>query len=124
LNPEQQALLNKADQSLRAARLLAEDDLRGFALSRACFAMFYAAEAMLLQKSLSFSKHSGVIAAFGREFVKTSQVPPVFQRHLIDAHQQRNVGDYDTFATVTAEQASDQINRPESFVAMARKELA
>ena len=114
MTPEQQALLHKAHESLRAAQLLAEHDLFGFALSRAYFAMFYAAEAMLLDRSLSFSKHSGVIAAFGREFVKTGQVPAVFHRHLIDAHQERTIGDYDTLATVTSEQARHQIACAES----------
>jgi uncharacterized protein (UPF0332 family) len=37
--------------------------------------MFYIAEAFLEGKGLSFSKHSAVIAAFGREFAKTQLVP-------------------------------------------------
>jgi uncharacterized protein (UPF0332 family) len=57
--PEQVALLQKAQDSLRGARLLAGDGLYDFAVSRAYYTMFYAAEALLLGQRLSFSKHSG-----------------------------------------------------------------
>jgi uncharacterized protein (UPF0332 family) len=61
MTPEQQALLDKATRSLNAARLLAQDGSRDFAVSRAYYAMFYVAQAFLIQKNLSFSTHSGVI---------------------------------------------------------------
>lgn len=69
--PEQAALLRKAQDSLRAARLLADQQLYDFAVSRAYYAMFYVAQAFLLGEGLSFSKHSAVIAAFGQQFAKT-----------------------------------------------------
>jgi uncharacterized protein (UPF0332 family) len=59
---EQAALLKKARDSLRGAKLLAEDGLHDFAASRAYYTMFYVAEALLLGEGLSFSKHTAVIA--------------------------------------------------------------
>jgi uncharacterized protein (UPF0332 family) len=38
--------------------------------------MFYAASALLLGSGMVFSKHSAVIAAFGREFAKSGMVDP------------------------------------------------
>jgi uncharacterized protein (UPF0332 family) len=70
MTPEQEALLKKARESVRAAKLLADNRLYDFAASRAYYAMFYVAEALLLSQGLSFSKHSAVIAAFGQRFVR------------------------------------------------------
>ncbi len=65
MNEEIDALLKMADKSIRGARLLFEDGLYGFAVSRSYYAMFYLATAVLLTKDLNFSKHKAVVAAFG-----------------------------------------------------------
>jgi len=54
--PEQAALVRKARDSVRAARLLHNGNLYDFAISRAYYAMFYVAEALLLGEGLAFSK--------------------------------------------------------------------
>jgi len=91
--PEQAALLRKARDSLRGATLLAGDGLYDFAASRAYYTMFYVAEALLLGEGLPFSKHTAVIAAFGRRFARTGVVPAEFHRYLIDGQDMRTVGD-------------------------------
>jgi uncharacterized protein (UPF0332 family) len=63
---DQELLLKKAHDSLSAARVLEREAMYDFSASRSYYAMFYAAQALLLAKMLSFSKHSAVIAAFGR----------------------------------------------------------
>jgi uncharacterized protein (UPF0332 family) len=63
MTPEQAALLSKAHDSVRAAKLLSDAGFCDFAVSRAYYAMFYVAEAFLLGVGLSFSRHAGVIAA-------------------------------------------------------------
>jgi uncharacterized protein (UPF0332 family) len=83
VTPEQEALLNKARDSITAAQILVEHGLFDFAASRAYYAMFYVAESLLLGEGLSFSKHSGVIAAFGQHFTKTGRLSPEFHRYLI-----------------------------------------
>lgn len=65
------AYLERAERSLEAARQLALNGHYDFAASRAYYAAFYAATALLLHKGLEFSKHSGVIAAIHQRFVRT-----------------------------------------------------
>ena len=48
MTPDEAELLRMAEDSLRAARLLLQNDYPGFAASRAYYAMFAAAEALLL----------------------------------------------------------------------------
>ncbi|WP_040467477.1 HEPN domain-containing protein, partial [Geminocystis herdmanii] len=58
---EQRLLLEKAHRSLQGAQLLRDNALPELAVSRAYYAMFYIAEAFILDKGLSFSSHSAVI---------------------------------------------------------------
>jgi uncharacterized protein (UPF0332 family) len=85
--------------------------------------MFYVAEAFLAGKGLSFSKHSGVIAAFAEHFTRTRIVPEEFHRHLIRGMEIRHVGDYDYPGSVSAEDAQVQITRAEQFLAFAERML-
>jgi uncharacterized protein (UPF0332 family) len=68
MTSEQLFLLQKAEDSIRAAKLLMEGEL------------FYLAQAFLLGDGLSFSSHSAVIAAFGREFARTERLPKTLHR--------------------------------------------
>ncbi len=48
---EMEAMLEKAERSLDAARVLIESEYYEFSSSRAYYAMFYCAEALLLAKA-------------------------------------------------------------------------
>lgn len=98
-------LLHKAQESLAAARLLRQANYYGFAASRAYYGMFYAAEAALLAMGLSFSKHSAVVAAFGRQLANKGLVPRHLHRYLLDAFDLRTIGDYDAPGTIENERA-------------------
>ncbi len=98
-------LLLKARDSLAAAELLLVAGYTDFAASRGYYAMFYAAEAVLLSQGLAFSKHAGVIAAFGQHLAKPGYLPKHLHRYLLDAFDTRQVGDYDAPGTVGEERA-------------------
>jgi uncharacterized protein (UPF0332 family) len=65
-------LLNKAQDAIEAAELLLKGGKDSFATGRAYYAMFYLAEALLFERDLAFRKHSGVQAAFGRHFARST----------------------------------------------------
>jgi len=119
MTDEQAALLNKARDSIRGATLLADAQLCGFAVSRAYYAMFYVAEALLLGEELSFSKHSAVIAAFGERFAKTGRVPAKLHQYLIEGQDRRNVGDYGIGPALDREEAATEISRAREFLDLA-----
>lgn len=116
MNSEQAALLQKARSSIQAAKLLTSEAFHDFAVSRSYYAMFYVAEAILLENGLNFSKHSAVIAAFGQHYVKTGQAPAHFHRYLIDAQDSRLIGDYDPVPSLSSQKASQQIERAQQFL--------
>jgi uncharacterized protein len=92
MKSEVRLLLQKAEESLKAAQLLGAEVYRDFAASRAYYAMFYTAQALLLEKGLSFSSHSAVIAAFGREFAKTNALDPKLHRRWPDRYRGASKG--------------------------------
>ena len=67
--PSEQAALQKAMRSLAAARQDV-DKFPEFAASRAYYAMFYSAAALLYQRGKRFKTHNGLLSAFGLEFAK------------------------------------------------------
>ena len=123
MKPAAGALLRKADESIQAAKVLGAEAYWDFAASRAYYAMFYSAEALLLERELSFSSHSAVIAAFGKEFAKTNELDSKFHRYLIDGQDLRNAGDYDIGPAVTETQAKDVLTWAEEMLAAARAHL-
>jgi uncharacterized protein (UPF0332 family) len=123
MKPEQLELLLKARQSILAAQLLLNNSFAEYSVSRSYYAMFYITQAFLEEKGLSFSSHSAVISAFGREFAKTGRVPTKFHRQLINAQDLRNNGDYGGLNTVSIEQANEQIINAQQFLALAENHM-
>ena len=76
-----QKIIRKAFRSLITARRNIDEDDYDFGSSRAYYAAFYAVQAAILTKNMSFSKHSGVISAFNQHFVKTGLFPKEFSKH-------------------------------------------
>lgn len=91
---EIQHYLNRAEESHAAAKVLLQNRFWGFSAAQSYYTMFYTVQALLLSKGLTFSSHSAVIAAFGKEFAKSRLLEPKLHRLLIDAEARRAVGHY------------------------------
>jgi uncharacterized protein (UPF0332 family) len=123
MTSRQQSLLEKAKRKLLTARRDFASDSFEDRVSRAYYAMFYVAEAVLDTEGLAFSSHSAVIAAFGQRFVKTGKVPTDFHRYLQKGQDLRLRGDYDEVYQVTREEAAEQMARAEAFMSFVEKLL-
>ncbi|WP_295440801.1 HEPN domain-containing protein [uncultured Thiodictyon sp.] len=123
MTKEGSQLLDKASRAIRAAtRLLADDDT-DFAASRAYYAMLYCVQALLTEKGLRFSKHSGAIGAFGAHFAKTGDLDPRYHRWLLDAFDKRQIGDYGIDAVLTQDEVREMIQRADILLAEVTKYL-
>jgi uncharacterized protein (UPF0332 family) len=116
MNEEMKALLKKAQDSIKGARILFDDELFGFAASRAYYAMFYLVNAILLTKEMSFSKHQAVVASFGQHFVKTKIFEQKFHQYLVEAFEQRQIGDYEPLEEITKETTQKSIDHALEFL--------
>ncbi|MCK4476288.1 MAG: HEPN domain-containing protein [Methanophagales archaeon] len=113
---EVESLIKRAMKYLKSARILLEDGDCESSVSRAYYAMFYSAEAMLLTKGLSFSSHRGVISAFGEHFIKTGIFPKEMGKELNRAFEKRQLGDYEYTFVILGDEAKEILENGEKFV--------
>ena len=114
---EIQYLLNLADESHQAAKVLLDKGFIRFSAAQSYYTIFYLAQAILLSKGLTFSSHSAVVAAYGKEFARTGLLDPKFHRYIIDAQIVREAGHYgEEREVVTNEQAVKSFQWAEEFM--------
>lgn len=87
-------LMARAQSSLSAAQLLIDNDYPLEAVSRAYYAMFYAATALLHTEGINVARHSAVISQVGQRFTKTGRLTPRLHRLLLDMFDERQLADY------------------------------
>jgi uncharacterized protein (UPF0332 family) len=110
------ANLERAEESIRAAKELASGGYYDFVASRAYYAAFYAATAVLLHEGLEFSRHSGVIASIHQRFVKTGKLDKKYGKDLNWLFELRGVGDYGATVHVSQPDAEKAIGAAEGFL--------
>ncbi len=107
--------LARSRREIAAARLLAEGAFAAQAISRAYYAAFYAAEEALGSLGESRSKHSGVVAAFGKLVVREGGLDEKMGRILRSLFEQRNDADYGE-VEVSRQDAELAVGDAEHFV--------
>ena len=115
-NKDIRELMEKARTSIAATESLFKGGFYDFSASRAYYTMFYATQAVLLTKNLSFSKHSAVISEFGRHFIKEQILPLKLHRYIANAFDLRQAGDYGSMSAVSKEEAERLIKQTKEFI--------
>ena len=86
--------VEQCHENMIAASILMEADLPRVAISRAYYAVFYIATAVLLTKGIVRSKHAGLRAAFSEFFVRGGEIEPEYAHILGRAQSLRQEADY------------------------------
>jgi len=108
ISPEVGHLLKLADESHAVSKGLIKMGHPRFSAAQSYYSIFYLTQALLLTKGLTFSSHSAVVAAYGKEFAKTGLLDPKFHRYIIQAQKLRQTGHYgEEGEEVTDEQAKE-----------------
>lgn len=121
---EVMAYLQRAEQSIEASRQLYEAGFYDFAASRAQYAAFYAATALLLSEGLEYSKHSAVISSIHQRFVKSGRLSREQGKQLNWLFELRSIGDYGGIEHVSGEQAEEPIAAAKEFVQVIQELIA
>ena len=108
--------LEKAKKDLAAAKATAEQGFYDVSANRSYYAIFHAARAVLALTGQDFRKHSGVIAYFRKEYVKTGIFETRLSDIIQDAFEIRTDCDYEDFYVVAKEDVEQQIQNAEYFV--------
>jgi uncharacterized protein (UPF0332 family) len=84
----------QAEESLASAKREFDADAYHYAVNRTYYAAFYAVSAALLDRQLTFKRHSGVRAAFHQEFVKPGLLDVEWGKFYDQLFEDRQEGDY------------------------------
>ena len=121
---EVEALLDKAQRSFAAATRLLDAGDTDFAASRAYYGYFYVAEALLLSKGLTFSRHAQVISQYGLHFARNEVLDRRFHKRLDDAFSLRQLADYSTDTSLEPDTIRALIAEGSVFIHDGREYLA
>ena len=116
-------LLEKAERKLKAAEKLHENDMYEDAVSRAYYAMYHAAMALLLTKDISPRTHSGMLTMLSLHFVKSGEMQEEYFQMISKDKELRENGDYEPFFEGTSEEAMLVINDAHKFIEKAKEIL-
>jgi hypothetical protein len=108
--------IEKANDSISAA----EDELKAgrfsFTVNRIYYACFYIVSAVLLQRKLKFTKHSGVRTAFHQHLVKTGQVSREQGQLYDELFEARLRGDYIELVHFEKQEIEEWLKQASEFV--------
>ena len=108
--------LERASESLRAARIMLENGMLTFSMNRVYYAMFYSVQALLVSRKVSFSKHGQVKAYFNREMIKTGIFPKEMGRLYNKAFEYRQKFDYIDFSSPDREIVAEYLEKAIDFM--------
>jgi len=116
--------LSTAEEKIVSAKILMEAGQYKDSIGRSYYAIFSALRAVLAAREVDFSKHSGVIAYFQKEFIKTGIFDVKFSRYIQQAFQIRNSCDYDDFFIASKQDAEGQYMRADELLRAVKGYLA
>lgn len=108
--------LDLAKNKLDHARQIFEIGLYDDAISRAYYAMFYAAKAALLSEGVDLRKHSSSVTKFRELFVVTGRVDAKYLHYLGRAQSARERSDYAPFVPPGKEGAEEILQTANAFI--------
>lgn len=118
------AIMDKAVRSLDAAKDLLASNNTDFSSSRSYYAAFYAIQALMLTKNITYSKHAGVISGFNEHFIKEKIFPKEYSKHISRLFRERHIGDYDFEQGILKEDALKDHDLASELVSSIREYLS
>lgn len=108
--------LHRAEQAMLAADALARAGLYNDATSRAYYAVFHAARALLARIDVHPRTHRGVESLLLEHLVVPGKLAKEHLRRFSQVQERRNIADYGTDQSITAEQMTVILADARTFV--------
>ncbi len=108
--------IGNAHEMLEVADLNLSEGFYGSAVNRAYYAIFYAANALLVTLGLARSRHSGVITAFREHFVKAGPIEAEYSDIYGRVMENRHVSDYEIEVPIERQVAAKALGDAQRFV--------
>ena len=115
--------LEQAEQCLKSAKILLDShDYKG-AANRSYYCVFHCMRSIIALEGMDFKKHSGLIAYFRKEYIKTEKLDVSLSDIIADVFQIRTESDYDDYYVVDKTEVEEQIKNAEYFMQQTKKYL-
>lgn len=108
--------LDVSKDKLDSAEILFKHEKYDDAISRAYYAVFHCAQALLLSIGVKAESHSGVRQLFGFHFIKEGRLDKKFGRYLKSLKDERENGDYGIFTLIERKDAQKAIREAKEFI--------
>ena len=108
--------IERANEMLEAAKKNLEIGQYKTSLNRSYYAIFHAMRAANILKGFDSSKHSGVIAYFNREYLKSGILEKSLSVIIKNSAFLREKSDYDDFFIASRKDAEKQLEDANAFV--------
>jgi len=113
-------LMDRACEKLEAAKDLMEDGHFSDSVSRAYYAMFFAARALLCVEGIYPKTHRGVMSKLAEEYVSKGGMSQVVFRRFASSQEEREKADYGLLSDMSKQDAEDALKAAECFLEAAR----
>jgi uncharacterized protein (UPF0332 family) len=117
VSEEIQRHFERGAECIEDAQVLLQNNRLAAVVTRAYYAMFHAATAVLLARGIERSSHHGLLSAFAEQFVKTRQLDRRFFLYLREAFERRQQSDYDPVVDVDRQTVEEILDHAVEFVA-------
>jgi uncharacterized protein (UPF0332 family) len=107
---------SQAEESLASAQREMGAGALTFSANRLYYSAFYAVSAALLDRQLQFKRHSGVRAAFHREFIRSGRLDVEWGKFYDRLFEDRQEGDYVALTAFDREYIESQLTLCTQFL--------
>lgn len=108
--------MKKARNCLESANILMQSGDYCGAANRSYYGIFHCIRSLLALKGVDFSKHSGVMAYFQKEYIKSGIFKKDYSKILTEAFEMRSDADYDDYYVLSKEEVEEQLQNAELFL--------
>ena len=107
--------LEKALSCIEESEMSFDNKAYGTSLNRSYYAIFHSVRAVLALDGVDRKKHSGVIAYFQQNYIKTGIFDKKFSRMIFDAFDVRMDSDYEDFFVYSHDDVEKQLGNAKLF---------
>jgi uncharacterized protein (UPF0332 family) len=113
----------KALEDLTASEVMLKESLYKVSINRSYYAIFHAMRAITALSGYDSSKHSGIIAYFNQNLVKTGDFDKEASKIVKKASFLREKSDYEDFYIASRQEAEEQLKDAKIFLSKVNEYL-
>ena len=113
--------IDTAEDDLKVACDLYEENRLRFANNRAYYSIFHAITAIYALDGSQYRKHKDAIANFNKNYIHAGVFPRVYGRKIAEAEEIRHASDYDDFYIASKEETEELITTARELLTLIKE---